>query len=67
MKTLRGALALFDAATEPRTTHVSPQIWADDDTWKADFMSTANLDAAAIAKLKASHEAVRATARAKKS
>ena len=65
--TLRGALALFDNATEPRTTHVSPQFWADNDTWKADFMSTANLDPAAIAKLKASHEAVRATARAKKS
>lgn len=66
-ETLRGALSLFDSATGPRTTQISPQGWADTDAWQADFMSTANLDAATLAKLKASHEAVRATSRAKKS
>lgn len=65
MQTLLGALALYGSATGPRTTQVSPQIWADDDAWKADFMDVSKLDEAAIAKLRASHEAVRATARAK--
>lgn len=58
--TVRGALALFDSATNPNTTVVSPQRWADDDAWKADFMSTDALSPEQIAKLKAQHEATRA-------
>jgi len=41
-QTLNMALALFDSATEPRTTVISPQRWADNDDWKRDFM---NIDA----------------------
>jgi len=46
--TLALALALFDAATTPRTTHHSPQRWAANDAWKADFMSLDGIDAAAL-------------------
>ena len=62
-ETLAGALALFDDANEPNTTAVSPQVWAEDDAWKADFMSTAHLSPEKIAALKADHEKTRATKR----
>lgn len=38
-QTLAQALSLFDSATEPRTTLVSPQCWADNDDWKRSFMN----------------------------
>ena len=63
--TLSGALALFETATRPNTTQISPQVWAANDAWKADFMDVSKLDHDAIAKLRQSHEAVRATARLK--
>ena len=52
-ETLRLALALFDAATEPRTTVQSPQRWTDDDAWQNDFMNIDALPAEKIASLKA--------------
>jgi hypothetical protein len=60
--TLRGALRLFDEATEPRTTAVSPQRWADDETWKLDFMNVDRLSADDIARLKADFQAQKDTA-----
>ena len=58
--TLQRALALFDSASSPNTTIQSPQVWAEDDDWKADFMDISHLDPEKIARLKAEHEAVRA-------
>ncbi len=52
-ETLRLALALFDEATEPRTTHHSPQRWSDDDTWQDDFMNIDALPPEKITALKA--------------
>ena len=37
--TLTQALTLFDTATGPRTTRVSPQIWDTDAHWKDDFLN----------------------------
>ncbi len=62
MATLNGALALLDGASEPRTTAVSPQSWADSDEWEKDFWSLAGLSEADIARLQQAHEQVRATA-----
>ena len=52
-KTLQLALALFDTATEPRTTVQSPLCWADDDAWQNDFLNIDALAADKIAALKA--------------
>lgn len=60
--TLRGALALFDDASAPRTTVVSPQLWAADDSWEKDFWNIDALDAQTLAKLKQDHERVREVA-----
>ena len=60
--TVNGALALFDSATEPRTTVVSEQRWADNDDWEKDFWSLEGLSDDDIAKLQQAHEQVRATA-----
>ena len=62
-ETLRGALALFDSASEPNTTVVSPQVWSEDEGWKDDFMDLRALSAEQIAKLKAAHEHTRALKR----
>ncbi|MGK0223659.1 MAG: D-proline reductase (dithiol) PrdB [Limisphaerales bacterium] len=59
-QTLDGALSLFDTANVAGTTAVSPQVWANDDAWKTDFMDTSKLDLKQIEKLKAEHEKVRA-------
>lgn len=59
-QTLDGALSLLDTASAPRTTAVSPQAWANDNAWKADFMDVSKLDLEQIEKLKAEHEKVRA-------
>jgi hypothetical protein len=40
--TLARALALFETATGPRTTAVSPQRWDADAAWKSDYL---NIDA----------------------
>lgn len=58
--TLRGALELFDTATVPRITQVSPQKWSTDDTWQQDFMDTSAFTAEHLAKMKAEHELARA-------
>lgn len=58
--TLRGALSLFDAATEANTTIQSPQIWAESDDWKKDFMDVSALSTDTIEKLKQDHERTRA-------
>ena len=60
--TLDGALAMFDAAAAPRTTVVSEQSWAEDDTWEKDFWNIDSLDAETLAKLKQEHERVRQVA-----
>jgi hypothetical protein len=41
-ETLAGALALFESATGPRTTAVSPHAWSTDARWKDDYL---NIDA----------------------
>lgn len=58
--TLAGALALFDAAECANTTVVSPQVWADDESWKGDFMDVASLSQAQLQKLQREHERTRA-------
>ncbi len=58
--TLLGALDLFEQARKPRTTRQSEQIWAPDESWKADFMSIKHLDAKTIAAMKRRHEQDRA-------
>ena len=50
--TLQLALDLFDAATGPGSTVVSPQAWADDDAWRFDFMNIDALPAGRIEQLK---------------
>ena len=60
--TLRLALELFDAATEPRTTRVSPQRWADDDEWKRDFMSIDGLSDEQLARARSNFDAQKAVA-----
>jgi hypothetical protein len=52
-QTLALALDLFDTATAPRTTVVSPQAWADNDDWQNDFMNVAAMPPAKIEQLKA--------------
>lgn len=51
--TLQLALDLLDSATGPRTTVVSPQPWAADDTWQKDFMNIQALPGERIDELKA--------------
>ena len=52
-ETLAMALQLYETATEPRTTVVSPQIWSDNDEWKRDFLNVDALPAGKIEQLKA--------------
>ncbi len=66
-QTLRGALALFDSATAPRTTHRSTQVWAADPSWKEDFMDVRVLSPEKIAAMQRQHERDRAAARTIKS
>ncbi len=60
--TLTQALRLFDAATEPRTTIVNPEAWADDESWKAHFMNIDVLSDAQVEKLRADFQAQKDTA-----
>ena len=48
--TLDAALGLFEAATQPRTTYVSPQVWSDDPRWKDDFMNVAAIPSDELAR-----------------
>jgi len=50
--TLQLALDLFDAATTPNTTVVSPQRWSESTDWQFDFMNIDALPAERIAQLK---------------
>ena len=50
--TLALALDLFDGAQRPRTTVTSPQRWAADDSWKADFMNVDRLPAETLQRLR---------------
>ncbi len=52
------ALALFETATAPRTTFVSPQIWTDDPRWKDDYSERRR---AAARRTRAAPRRVRAT------
>lgn len=67
LATLMGALSLFETAVGPNTTVQSPQVWDTDESWKQDFMDVSSLDQAAIARLQAEHEKVRASKRANES
>ena len=60
--TLRAALSMFDSAKSAPTTITSPQIWAENDAWEADFWKLDGLDEQKLAKLKEEHERVRAVA-----
>ena len=60
--TLTQALHLFDAATEPGTTTVNPEAWAEDESWQADFMNIDKLSHTQIEKLRADFQAVKDTA-----
>jgi hypothetical protein len=51
--TLARALELFETAKASRTTAVSPQRWADDDAWQAEFMNVNRLPPERIEALKA--------------
>ena len=51
--TLALALELFESASGPRTTVVSPQTWSEDENWKNDFMNVNALAAEKIEQLKA--------------
>jgi hypothetical protein len=64
--TLALALQAFEA-TAPRTTLVSPQRWADDDAWQADYMNVARLDPVEVAARRAEHERNRRLAAQRKS
>lgn len=58
--TLSCALRMFDDCTAAGTTRISPQVWANDDGWKNDFMDTSKLNPDVLAKLKQEHENTRA-------
>ncbi len=51
-ETLDLALGLYESAAGPRTTLASPQTWAENETWKHDFMNVEALSAAQIERLK---------------
>lgn len=51
--TLAQALALFETAAAPRTTFVSPQIWAADAGWKNDYSNAAALPPDELARRRA--------------
>jgi len=61
--TLAGALALFDTATEPRTTRVSPQIWSTDVHWKDDFLNIQAMPSDALARRRAEFAQQKAVAK----
>ena len=62
--TLDLALDILANASAPRTTVQSPQRWSHDANWKRDFDNIEALSPADLARLRAEHEAHRATARA---
>ncbi|MGD8830985.1 MAG: hypothetical protein PVF57_10310 [Pseudomonadales bacterium] len=64
--TLAGALAVFESATGPRTTVVSPQHWSENDAWKRDFMNVEAMPAEKIEQLKAEFAEQKRIARALK-
>jgi hypothetical protein len=61
--TLALALGLLESAERPETTWVSPQRWADDDTWKDDYLDLAALSPAALAARRTEFDAQKAIAR----
>ena len=55
-ETLAQALELFETATSPRTTRISPQRWAESDDWKLDFMNIELLSDEQIGRRRAAFE-----------
>jgi len=53
LDTLARALALFEGATEPRTTAVSPQTWSSEANWKDDFLNVDAMPADELARRRA--------------
>jgi hypothetical protein len=51
--TLGQALALFESATGPRTTAVSPQKWTTDARWKDDYLDVSAMPADELARRRA--------------
>ena len=58
--TLALALDLLDTAQQPGTTIQSTQRWSDEEHWKADFYSIANLSAEELAKRRAEFDQIKA-------
>jgi D-proline reductase (dithiol) PrdB len=52
-RTLELALDLFATAIAPRTTVVSPQVWANDSRWRDDYSNVATLSVDEIARRRA--------------
>jgi hypothetical protein len=61
--TLAQALSLYDAATEPRTTIVNPEVWSEDASWKVDFMNIEAMSEAQIERLRAAFQEQKDTAK----
>lgn len=53
LDTLAQALALFEGATGPRTTVVSPQTWSSDANWKDDYLNIDTMPADELARRRA--------------
>lgn len=51
--TLAQALSLFETATGPRTTFVSPLVWSDDPRWKNDYSNVNELPPEELARRRA--------------
>ncbi|MDA1076127.1 MAG: hypothetical protein O3A63_15415 [Proteobacteria bacterium] len=60
--TLDLALQMFESADQPGTTAVNPLKWADDESWKYDFMNVDALSHERIEQLKADFVQQKATA-----
>lgn len=65
--TLELALQLFEDATGPRTTVQSPLVWSEDNSWKRDYSSVAELTPNEIARRRAQFDADKAVAREQRS
>ena len=64
--TVRDALGLFETAEGPGTIVVSPQRWADDDAWEADYLRSDHLTPEEIERLSATHATDRKVAATRK-
>jgi hypothetical protein len=59
LDTLLLALDTVETAATPATTVQSPQTWSEDEKWKADFYSIANLSAAELTRRRAEFDQIK--------